>query len=53
MVNSFYYDAERRPVDSVRGAVFKLEVYKNPNIYHEEGILSYGSLFGRSSSSSS
>ena len=53
MVNSFYYDAERRPVDSVRGAVFKIEVYKNPNIYHEEGILSYGSLFGRSSSSSS
>ena len=52
MVNSFYYDAERKPIDSNRDAVFKIEIYKNPYIYKDEGMISYGSLLGSSTSSS-
>ena len=37
MPNSIYYNAERKPLDSEREAVFKIEIYKNPNIYEEDG----------------
>ena len=53
MPNSIYYNAERKSVDSEREAVFKIEIYKNPNIYDDEGLLSYGSLFDMSDADSS
>ena len=43
MANSFYYNAERNPIESDRGAVFKIEIYKNPTIYKDAGMLSYSS----------